>query len=345
MKTNLLLLVMICLGSAAVAQNRPPYLTKNLSGSSISNLYVRTSGGSITVSGATGEQPRVEVYVHGNNGMDMLSDQDIKKRLEENYTLEIGVVNNELRAVAKNKHEFSGWNWRKSLSISFKIFVPQNVASNLETSGGSIHLDNLSGNEKFSTSGGSMHIDHLTGTIYGRTSGGSIELRNSGNSIDLETSGGSITAENCNGKIRLETSGGSLHLNNLNGVVNAHTSGGSIQGNHVDGELMTGTSGGSINLTDMSCSLDASTSGGSISAQVKRVGKFVKLDCSAGHVNLELPGRLGMNLNLNANRINHPQNLNFNGEWNKDHVHGALNGGGVPVTVDAGSSHLDISFN
>jgi hypothetical protein len=96
---------------------------------------------------------------------------------------------------------------------------------------------------------------------------------------------------------------------------------------------------------DMAGSLNASTSGGSINAQVKRIGKFVKLDCSAGHVSLELPSKPGMNLDFNANRINHPDNLNFNGEWDKDHVRGALNGGGVPVAVYAGSSHLDVTFN
>jgi hypothetical protein len=49
-------------------------------------------------------------------------------------------------------------------------------------------------------------------------------------------------------------------------------------------------------------------------------------------------------LNLSADRISSQSVSNFSGEWDKTHVKGTLNGGGVPVNVDA-SGHLTISFN
>jgi hypothetical protein len=249
-----------------------------------------------------------------------------------------------LHAKARRKHDNGGWDWRRQLSISFKIYVPKQVNTSLETSGGSIHLDNLSGNEKFETSGGSLHVEALTGTIKGETSGGSIEVSNSGDDINLETSGGSIHADNCSGKIHLETSGGSLHLQNLKGTINANTSGGSVQANNIDGELITGTSGGSLHLTQLSCSLEASTSGGSINVEIVRAGKFVKLDDSGGHITLRLPSKQGYDLNLSANKISPASSTgNFSGTWEKDNVRGTMNGGGIPVHVDA-SGHLDISF-
>jgi len=284
------------------------------------------------------------MYVRGNNNSD-LSREDIKKRLDEDYIVDVSVSNHELHARAKRKHDGMNWDWRRQLSISFKIFVPKQVNTHLETSGGSIHLDNLSGDENFSTSGGSLHVDALTGMIKGETSGGSIEVSNSGSNINLETSGGSIHASSCQGKIHLETSGGSLHLDGLKGNIDANTSGGSIEANNIEGELKTGTSGGSLNLSRLSCSLDASTSGGSINAEIIHAGKYVKLDVSGGHVDLRLPAKQGYDLNLSANRITKPDNLSgFNGEWEKDHVRGSINGGGIPVNVDA-SGHLDITFN
>jgi len=345
MKTYLLLLFMTCTSGIALAQdNQTPFETKSLAGDAIRNVYVETSGGSITVSGASGEAPRIEVYIRGNNNSE-LSREEIKKRLDEDYELEVSVSNHELHAWAKRKHEGGfNWDWRKQLSISFKIYVPKQVNTHLGTSGGSIHLDNLSGDENFSTSGGSLHLNHLAGIIKGETSGGSIEVSNSSENINLETSGGSIHADNCNGKIKLETSGGSLGLESLKGSINANTSGGSVQGNNIDGELITGTSGGSVNLTRLSCSLQASTSGGSMHVELLHVGKYVKLDDSGGHIDLRLPLKQGFNLDLSANRINKPELSNFNGEWEKDHVHGTVNGGGVPVHIDA-SGHLDISFN
>ncbi len=348
MKTYLLVLFMVCLGCSAFAQdiwNKTPYETKSLANDGIKEVYVETSGGSISVSGASGEAARVEVYVHGN-GMGELSREEIKKRLDNDYDVLVTVSNHELHAKAKRKHENGiNWDWRRQLSISFKIFVPKQVNTNLETSGGSIHLDNLSGNEKFGTSGGSLHVDALTGTIKGETSGGSIEVSNSGDNINLETSGGSIHASNCNGKIHLETSGGSLHLQDLKGSINANTSGGSVQASSIEGELITGTSGGSVNLTQLSCALEASTSGGSMNVEMNHVGKYIKLDDSGGHIDLRLPAKQGYDLNLSANRISPSSSVSdFTGEWDKDHVKGSMNGGGIPVNVDA-SGHLNISFN
>ncbi len=347
MKNYLLLLFIACQSCVALGQdwNKTPYETKSLASEGIRSVFVETSGGSISVSGASGEQPRIEVYVRGNNNSD-LSREEIKKRLDEDYVLEVLVNDHELHARAKRKHEGGfNWDWKRQLSISFKIFVPNQSATHLSTSGGSIHLDNLSGSENFTTSGGSLHVDHLVGVIRGETSGGSIEVSNSSNDIKLETSGGSIHANSCQGKIRLETSGGSLNLEDLKGSITANTSGGSIHANHIDGELITGTSGGSVNLSQLSCSLEASTSGGSMNVELLRLGKYVKLDVSGGHVGLKLPANQGMNLNLSANRINPASSTGkFSGEWEKDHVRGSLNGGGVPVNVDA-SGHLDLSFS
>lgn len=344
MKTYLVLFFILIQYHIGFGQDwfKVPYETKSLANDGIRAVYVTTSGGSITVSGASGQSPRVEIYVHGNNN-DELSKEEIKKRLENDYELEVLVSNNEVHASAKRKHDYN-WNWRKQLSISFKIFVPKQVSSHLSTSGGSIRLDNLIGDENFETSGGSLHLDGLVGNIKGETSGGSIEVQNSSEKIDLETSGGSIHAINCNGKIKLETSGGSLHLEDLKGYINANTSGGSVQANNIEGELITGTSGGSVNLSNLSCSLDASTSGGSMNVQLLRLGKYVKLDVSGGHIYLRMPSNQGVSLNLSANKISSQSVTNFSGVWDKDHVKGTLNGGGIPVSVDA-SGHLDISFN
>jgi len=348
MKTYFFVLFIAFQSYVGLAQdnaNKIPYETKSLANDGIKSVSVKTSGGAILVSGEAGQAPRVETYVHGNNG-ENLTNEEIKKRLDDDYIVEVTVSNNELHIDAKRKHE-GGFNldWKKQLNISFKIYVPKEVTTHLSTSGGSIHLDNLSGEENFETSGGSLHVDALTGIIKGETSGGSIEVSNSGDDISLGTSGGSIHASNCQGKIKLETSGGSLHLESLKGTITANTSGGSVHANNIEGELITGTSGGSVNLTDLSCSLDASTSGGSMNVDLVKVGKYVKLDVSGGHVDLKLPAKQGLDLNLSAERIAKPENTNgFNGEWEKTHVKGSVNGGGIPVSVEA-SGHLDISFN
>lgn len=343
MKKYIILFAVALQSIVALAQdNRKPYLTKELSANAIKHVFVSTSGGSITVSGAEGEKSRIEVYITGNNGVFTPSDDEIKKRLEERYTLSIETNGDELHAVAKNKHD-GNWDWHNSLNISFKIYVSKDVATKLETSGGSIHLDNLHGDERFETSGGSLHLDKLSGDIHGSTSGGSINVTNSKDKIDLETSGGSIHASNCFGDIKLGTSGGSVHLDHLDGKIDASTSGGSVEANNIKGELKAGTSGGTVNLTELACSLNAWTSGGSIHVQMSEAGKYVKLSVSGGHIDLQLPSKQGYDLNLHGDRVTADLNASFNGTKEKDRIDGKLNGGGIPVDVDGGRINLTLN--
>ena len=319
--------------------NRVLYLTKSLSSDKIKTVFVNTSGGSIAVSGAEGQEPRVEVYINGNNNQS-LTKEEIKSRIDELYTLDISVHDGELHATAKQKR--NNMNWRRSLSIAFKVYVNERTATNLNTSGGSISLVSVTGNQNFETSGGSINVNDVTGIIKGETSGGSINVSNSKQDIDLETSGGSINASNCSGNIRLETSGGSLRLQNLKGTIKATTSGGSVNGNNISGELTTGTSGGSVNLMAISGSLDASTSAGSLHVQMLQVGKFVKLDSSAGHVDLELPTKQGLTLDVRGDRVTLDMDGTFDGSKEKERVAGKLNGGGPTVEV-RGDSRVSVT--
>jgi hypothetical protein len=346
MKTYLTLLIVACQSVVAMAQDneKTPYLTKSLSSDAISSVVVSTSAGGIKVSGKAGESPRIEVYITGNNNK-QLSKEEIEKRLAEDYDMNIAVNGHELSATVKTKHNIT--DWHRSMSISFRIYVPEQVSTELKTSGGGISLDHLKGNETFSTSGGGLDINYLSGVIRGKTSGGGINVNNSSEDIDLKTSGGGIEAKNLNGHISLITSGGGLHLENLKGSITAHTSGGGVEGNNIEGELITGTSGGGIDLKRMNCSLEATTSAGNLNAQMIGVGKYLKLNATSGNVAIELPLKQGMDLKLNAENINqHPSSISgFTGEWEKQHVNGSVNGGGTPVTASASSGDISVRFN
>jgi hypothetical protein len=329
--------------SAQNSQNKEPFLTKSFAASSIKNVTVETTGGNISVSGDSKADARVEVYVRGNNSKDNdLSKDEIQKKLDEDYDLNISVDNGKLTATAKQKH--NNMNWKKALSISFKVFTPVNVSTDLQTSGGNIALDNLSGKQRFNTSGGNLSIDNLSDDIKGRTSGGNIHLTNSKNEIELQTSGGNIDASNCTGNIRLETSGGSLNLNKLSGNVKANTSGGNVRGEDISGELFAHTSGGNIALHKLSSSLETSTSGGNIDVSIDQLGKYVKISNSGGNVAISLPQNKGVDLDLSG-RISNTHFNNFDGKINEHEVSGKLNGGGIPVTVNAGDGRINLSFD
>ena len=320
--------------------NKVPYQTKSLAGDQVNNVEIRTSGGAIEVFGGNDATARVEVYISGNNGTS-LSKEEIQKRLQQDYDLSISVANHMVSAIAKFKNGIH-WNKNNALNISFKVFVGKEVSTSLKTSGGSISLSNLTGEENFETSGGSLHVDGLGGKINGSTSGGSIHLSNSKDDITLETSGGSIEASQSSGNIILQTSGGSLKLNDLSGTIKAQTSGGSIDGSSIEGELVAETSGGSIHLFNLSCSLETSTSGGQIDVAISNPGKYVKISNSGGNIHLELPANKGMDLKLSGNKIKVNTLNNFSGSTGENSITGKLNGGGIPIQVDASSGRIEL---
>src|SRR5215467_63568 len=146
--------------NAQVKSGQEPFMTKSLT-NDIKDVEVETSGGSISVSGVT-TNPHIEVYINSNNNKE-LTKEEIQQRLNDKYTLDVSVANNKVTAIARVKGKMT--DWKKALNISFKVFVPKNVSTDLSTSGGSISLNNLSGKLKFSTSGGSLDLDGLSGTV------------------------------------------------------------------------------------------------------------------------------------------------------------------------------------
>ncbi|MCF2488316.1 DUF4097 domain-containing protein [Dyadobacter sp. CY347] len=346
MRNRKLLLLMFTLFTAgavsAQVDSDKPYVTKKFNSANLKELNVETSGGSITVDGGQNSGFQVEMYVRPNNwnGKSDLNKEEIEDRLED-YDILIGTEGDRVVATAKRKNNVK-WNDKKSISIGFKVSAPRNTQTYLKTSGGSIHIASLSGEQNFETSGGSLKVNDLDGIIRGRTSGGSIDVMNCRKDIDLHTSGGSIKATELTGKIQLKTSGGSIALNGLEGDIEARTSGGSVKGEDIKGTLNTGTSGGSVRLANVSGSLRASTSAGSIEVEIAKLGEYVDLSSSAGSVRVTMPMDKGVDLDLKGNKVNIALK-NFDGEAAKDRVRGKMNGGGIPVTLSASSGSVSVN--
>ena len=342
MRSFLLLITMLSCGLVLKAQDeKQPYMTRSLSNEAITDAKLETSGGGITATGVSGNEARLEVFVTPNNNAN-LSKQEIQERLDKYYTIDISVNNHQLVAIVRQKNNIN-MNWKNSVSVSFKAYLPVNVNTNLESSGGGIALSNVNGTQNFKTSGGGITVDNAKGKITGRSSGGGIKLTNSSDDIDMVTSGGGIIAKVCTGKIRLRTSGGGIQINDLDGDVDAQTSGGGIDADNIKGALDAVTSGGSIQLTDIWCKVEAETSGGNIDADIADATKDVTLRNSGGSIRLQLPANKGYNIDLGGNKIKIPLS-NFSGDTEEHSIKGTLNGGGATIDVHSKSGRVDVSF-
>ncbi len=335
MKNLIAIIALSCITLAATAQDKSGllFMTKSLEGQSVKDVEVKTSGGSISVQNTSGEAQRIEVYIKSQNGKgDDLTKEEIERRLDQYYEMKVEVSGGKVIAMAKYKEK--KWDRKHVLSISFKLFVPADVSTDLTTSGGSISLANLNGKQKFVTSGGNLMVNTLKGNIKGMTSGGSIQVKNSSDEIELTTSGGNIQAIDCRGKIKLVTSGGHIDMQNLDGKTEATTSGGNVAASLVTGELSAHTSGGNVSLQDISGNLTAGTSGGNVRVSIKSPGKYVTIKTSGGNIDLDLASNNGYDLDISGSKIKTSSLNNFNGSTTEHEMVGSINGGGAKVKVD-----------
>ena len=235
-----------------------PYRVETFPVQSGGTLTVRTSGGSISVSGTTRNEARVEMVVRKNGRILSPSDTDLS-----NYTITIRKDGNDVIAVAERKSSVGNiWSGYNNESISFVVSVPASYSAELGTSGGSIRVSNLDGSHSVNTSGGSLKFENINGEVQGRTSGGSIDAQGIRGPLDVATSGGSIRVGDVEGEMTLRTSGGSIRIEDAKGRVDGSTSGGSINATfaEVTGPIDLGTSGGSVTVSlprDLEFNLDA----------------------------------------------------------------------------------------
>lgn len=298
---TLSLVLLLTLPSVADNNEREPYLVKNFRVNVPAQVEVKTSGGSIAVTGGSGDEVVVKMFV-SKNGFSWFSSDDIEESLED-YDINIRQEGNTVVATAEKLG--SGWG-SNSLNISFELEVPRSVSTDLHTSGGSISLFSLEGDQK------------------------------------VRTSGGSLNFEDINGYTEANTSGGSINITDYQGFIKGRTSGGSIRARNAGGEIDLHTSGGSIILEDVQGSIEARTSGGSIKAFVLNIDEYLTLKTSGGSINAAIPEGIGADLDLAGNRVNTNLN-NFSGTSERNRVKGSMHGGGVTVTLrtSGGSVNLD----
>lgn len=299
--TFLLILPASAHASAAGTDRDDPYRVEEFKISTPGELEVRTSGGHITVEASESNRIRVEMYARRNGRELTPSDTDL-----EDFDIEISQSGDKISAIAKRRG--TGWNWgRNNISISFVVYTPREMTTDLKTSGGHIEAVGLDGDQRLSTSGGHLNMINLKGTVDARTSGGHIDIQD------------------------------------FTGKISARTSGGHIEVKRSEGTLDLRTSGGHISLDELSGSVEASTSGGSINAKLTGIEEFASLKTSGGHVNVTVPEGIALELDLKGNRVT-TKLVNFSGEVEKDEVRGSINGGGPKLTARTSGGSVRVSF-
>jgi DUF4097 and DUF4098 domain-containing protein YvlB len=215
-------------------------------------LTIKTDAGSIRIE--THDQATIELSVKIEN----------REGDEFSYRHELSDGNLTVIGEIERKQ-----NWVRNLKVEFDLLIPKDYNVELNTSGGSLSIEDLVGKLNARTSGGSINVGDIEGDVKLHTSGGSITTDTITGNLDAHTSGGSIRVtvdKQLTEDAKLTTSGGSITaylLADMQLDINASTSGGRVKSDfEIDGRMKKMSVKGSINGGGPKLTLK--TSGGSI---------------------------------------------------------------------------------
>ncbi len=234
-----------------------------------------------------------------------------------------------VRAIRKHEH-FSVQLWsalgRHNTEGRYRIRVPANFNADLDTAGGGITANGLTGSVKADTSGGDLAFEKIHGDIH------------------ADTSGGGIKVTKCEGKTHLDTSGGHIEVTDGRGDLNADTSGGNVTVMNLAGDAKVDSAGGKLRLANISGKLIAETAGGAISAILPAtVTNDISLETSAGAITVMTPPNAGLTIDAETGAGSVRSDLPMaNVRTDDESLKATINGGGKKLVLRSGAGAIEI---
>jgi hypothetical protein len=208
----------------------------------------------------------------------------------------------------------------------YAIKVPANFNLDLDTSGGDVSANGVTGNVKADTSGGDLNFAQIHGDLH------------------ADTSGGDIVAKDCEGKTSLDTSGGRIEVTGGRGNLDVDTSGGNVSVLNRAGDTNVESSGGKLRLGNISGKLVAETSGGSVSAILSNpVAGDVRLETSGGGITVVTPPNAALTIDAETSAGGIRSDLPISRlSADEDSLKGTLNGGGTKLVLRSSAGSIEI---
>ena len=290
-------------------------------------LVVDVDFGSIDVT--AGDNDKVVIDAHRKVEMS-------SKEKEQEYLaaapLTISTEGNTVFVRAIRKHESLGrQSWRMTghskTEGHYAIKVPASFNLNLDTSGGDVSANRVTGKIDVDTSGGDLTFGQIHGDLHG------------------ETSGGDITAKDCDGTDKLSTSGGRIEVTGGRGKLDVDTSGGNVTVLNRVGDTKVETSGGKLRLGNISGDLYGETSGGSVSAILPSpVAGDVHLETSGGSMTVLTPANAALTIDAETSVGSVRSDLPISRQSSEhDSLKGTMNGGGKRLVLRTSAGSIEIA--
>jgi len=170
-------------------------------------------------------------------------------------------------------------------------------------------------------------------TLQARTSDGNVTLSGLQGDLSLTTGDGDVALDHVSGNLRIKSGDGQVRVTDADGAIDAHTSDGNLSVDGLFHALAVQTSDGTLDLnlregTKLTGASTIRSSDGSVTIRVPQsFAADLSVHTSDGHVDCALPLTM-----------DHYQSGGGQGH----ELHGKLNGGGMPLTINTSDGNVKI---
>jgi len=219
--------------------------------------------------------------------IDIYAELSTRKEKEEFDKIEISIKEKKkqcfIETIEKSKNP--------KVFVEYVIKVPENMlVSSIQTSNGSIKIEDIKGDAELATSNGSIKVFDSEGDLKLRTSNGSLTVDNISGSVDAGTSNGSISVYKVGGIIDASTSNGSIkaEITSLKDDAEFSTNNGSIKlylNPKLNANIFASTSNSSIKLHDIEITT-SDFSKNYLKGKIGKGGNLIKATTSNSSINI-----------------------------------------------------------
>jgi hypothetical protein len=161
--------------------------------------------------------------------------------------------------------------------------------------------------------------------------------------LEAGSGSGNVTVDGVGENAKLSTGSGNIHATGLHGGFSAGTGSGNVYAEQTgSGDVKAETGSGNIELRNLHGGLRASTGSGNINVGGMPTADW-KLETGSGNVDLWSGSTaLTLDASTGSGTIHSDREMLMQGELNRHHVIGKLNGGGPTVRIETGSGDIRI---
>ncbi len=228
--------------------------------------------------------------------------------------------------IAGRVHSNSGWSFNGHGSDAEQV---RQIASNppITQSGNTITIGERHASSLFRN----ISIDYVltlprASIIAASTGSGDIDILDAGASLKAQSGSGAVHAQGIHGPATLGSGSGDIVLQQTG-----------------PGDVKAETGSGSIHLAGVNAALNAGTGSGDIEVS-GQPGSEWRLHTGSGAIRLNLgsSARFALNAETGSGSIHTAQPISMQGELDRHHVSGTVNGGGPTLRASTGSGDIDI---